>query len=97
MERNIKKIKLAIPKEYHLPEEYNVVVCDICGFCFSDTSATVEDYDYYYSNCNSYSGTPVGEDAWSELNSQIEKLIAPYLHDDSGCLDMGLINKVIVV
>lgn len=87
--KKIKKIKLAIPKEYHLPEEYNVVVCDTCGFCFSDTSATIEDYDYYYSNCNSYSGTPVGEDAWSELNCQVEKLIAPHLNDDSFCLDMG--------
>lgn len=85
----IEKIKLALPKQYHLPQEYNVVCCDMCGFCFSDTEATASDYDNYYSFFNSYSGTPVGDEEWDALYSIAEELIQPYVEKDAQLLDMG--------
>ena len=50
----IETVKMSIPEEYRLPQEYNIVRCNKCGFVYADTSATKEDYDYYYSNFNSY-------------------------------------------
>lgn len=52
----IKKVEMNLPKEYHLPAEYDIVVCSKCGFCYADTNAEQEDYDIYYSQCNVYSG-----------------------------------------
>lgn len=48
----LRKINMKIPKEYHLPDSYNVVVCEKCGMVYADTSASMADYDWYYANCN---------------------------------------------
>ncbi|EHL19932.1 hypothetical protein HMPREF9628_01105 [Peptoanaerobacter stomatis] len=50
----LKKIEFILPEDYHLPSEYNVVVCDKCGFVFADTIASLEDYDRYYVSFNNY-------------------------------------------
>lgn len=41
-----------------LPNSYDVVCCEKCGFCYADTTATMKDYDDYYKNCNVYSSCP---------------------------------------
>lgn len=41
-----------------LPEKYDVVTCKTCGFCFANTTATLADYDNYYTNCNNYGTSP---------------------------------------
>lgn len=41
-------------KDNNLPEHYDVVVCDKCGFAFSSMQANQDDYNKYYANCNSY-------------------------------------------
>ena len=88
-ESRIEKIRLMIPEEYHLPETYHIVSCDSCGFCFADTEAELEDYNYYYTHCNSYSGMPVGSEEWKWLNETVERLIAPYVKTGSRLVDMG--------
>lgn len=62
----IETVKMSIPEEYRLPQEYNIVRCNKCGFVYADTSATKEDYDYYYSNFNSYT--------WGYGNSEYNNL-----------------------
>lgn len=83
------KIRLLLPKEYHLPEEYYIVHCKTCGFCFSDTSATADDYNNYYSKCNTYSGTPVGMEEWNWIYEPAEKMVKPYINLNSHLIDMG--------
>lgn len=86
---NIEQIRLWLPKEYHLPEEYYITSCSVCGFCYADTSATAKDYDNYYANCNSYSGTPVAPDEWSWLHETVGRLVFPYISKMQYQLDMG--------
>lgn len=85
----IDTLKMILPKEYSLPSSYDIVACVRCGFCFADTSATLEDYNTYYSNCNTYSGTPVGESAWDKLHDTAKCLLAEKLSKDAQLLDMG--------
>lgn len=44
--------------EVKLPESYDVVCCEKCGFIYADTNATKEQYDLYYMNNNVYSDMP---------------------------------------
>lgn len=39
-----------------LPDWVEVVACDNCGFCYSNTAASLRDYDEYYRNCNIHGG-----------------------------------------
>lgn len=50
------KTKEVLLDEISLPRDITVVACGNCGFCYSDTSATMEDYDAYYEKNNIYSG-----------------------------------------
>lgn len=90
-ENNIKieQIKLLIPQEYHLPSEYWVTECEQCGFCYADTEASVEDYNNYYANCNTYSGTPVDVQEWDYLHETVGELIKNRIKCDDFVLDMG--------
>lgn len=54
IKRKIFSVKMAMPSDIGLPEEYNVAECDYCGCCYADTSATAEDYDNYYKVNNFY-------------------------------------------
>jgi len=86
----LKTINMKIPTEYHLPESYNVVCCEECGFVYADTSATMEDYDWYYSHCNFY-----GDDSKDDNSARYEmteELLKRYLNKDSMLLDIGAGN-----
>lgn len=54
IKRKIFSVKMAMPPDVRLPEEYNVAECDYCGCCYADTSATADDYDNYYKTNNFY-------------------------------------------
>ena len=54
MRKIMEHISMNVPEDYHLPDSYNIVVCEQCGMVYADTSATMEDYDWYYTNCNFY-------------------------------------------
>lgn len=54
IKRKIFSVKMAMPPDAGLPEEYNVAECDYCGCCYADTSATADDYDNYYKTNNFY-------------------------------------------
>lgn len=86
----IKKINMKIPREYHLPENYNVVACCSCGFVYADTSATLEDYDWYYTHCNFY-----GDDTKDDNSTRydiVSGFIQNYFHKESVLLDIGAGN-----
>lgn len=85
----LKKMRLTIPSYFHLPDEYDVVTCNECGFCYAATEATLEDYNYYYSYCNSYSGTPDESKGKMELNQRATRLVTALMNEDRRLLDVG--------
>jgi SAM-dependent methyltransferase len=43
-----------LPSEHLLPAQLNIVCCDSCGFCFTDTGASQAVYDLYYAEMSKY-------------------------------------------
>ncbi len=87
----IYNLKMKIPKEYHLPEQYDIVSCKRCGFCFDNTCATEQDYAFYYENINYYSQKPASSDYESIINKWIE-IFSKFVQKDKLILDMGFGN-----
>lgn len=84
---NINKIVMRIPEDYHLPDSYNVVVCETCGMVYSDTKAAMKDYDWYYSHCNFY-----GDDSKCDNSLSydiLEEFLTEYCRKDSAMLNIG--------
>jgi len=44
----------SLPAQSILPNQYDVVSCSSCGFCFADTKATQDIYDQYYNQMSKY-------------------------------------------
>ena len=87
--KHLKTIKFAVPEYFHLPDQYDVVVCDCCGFCYAATEASIEDYDHYYSQCNFYSGVP-NEHKWQiEENEKVFELAKAVSNKNGLLLDIG--------
>ncbi len=43
-----KTIKMKLPQDVRLPDEYDVVTCEKCGFAYADVDATQDTYNTYY-------------------------------------------------
>lgn len=85
--RVLRKIDMKVPKEYRLPDSYNVVLCEDCGFVYADTSASMEDYDWYYTHCNFY-----GDDSKDDNSLRFEltkNLLDKYVRQEDAVLEMG--------
>lgn len=88
--RVLRKIDMKVPKEYRLPDSYNVVLCEDCGFVYADTSASMEDYDWYYTHCNFY-----GDDSKDDNSLRFEltkNLLDKYVRQEDAVLEMGAGN-----
>lgn len=86
----IKKIIMSIPEDYHLPDSYDVAACEQCGMVYADTSASVEDYDWYYTHCNFY-----GDDSKEDNRFRYEMtkdFLEKYVKKSSVLLEMGAGN-----
>jgi 2-polyprenyl-3-methyl-5-hydroxy-6-metoxy-1,4-benzoquinol methylase len=46
--------RFIVPDGYPLPNEYNVVVCNRCGFVYADPAASQSDYDHFYCEWSKY-------------------------------------------
>lgn len=86
----ISHIEMKIPTDYHLPDNYDIVVCQNCGMVYADTSASMEDYDWYYTNCNFY-GDDIKDDNRERYN-WIEEFLDKYLSKNSKILEFGAGN-----
>lgn len=86
----LKKINMAVPENYRLPDSYEVVVCEECGCVYANTRASMEDYDWYYTHCNFY-----GDDCKDDDNLRFEitqELLEKYVSKDAVILEMGAGN-----
>ena len=86
----IKQIRMKIPSDYRLPETYGVAACENCGFVYADTSASKEDYDWYYAHCNFYGDD--SKDDNSERYEMTEELLERFFQKDSKLLELGAGN-----
>jgi 2-polyprenyl-3-methyl-5-hydroxy-6-metoxy-1,4-benzoquinol methylase len=84
-----------LPTEYKLPDSYDVVSCQACGFTFADTPADQEAYDRFYTICSKYEDDRVatggGAQDWdAERLEQTAETIASLLpNKESSILDIG--------
>jgi len=87
--RVLKNIYLGDLRGFALPNTYEIVSCEKCGFCYANTKATLDDYDYYYKNYNIYSGSPHKAIRDKGDFCHINDIIKRYLSYDSRILDIG--------
>lgn len=90
MGKLIEHICMNVPSDYRLPVSYNIEVCENCGMVYADTSATMEDYDWYYTHCNFYGDD--SKDDNSERYDWMEDLLKKYLTKQSVMLELGAGN-----
>lgn len=83
---SIKIIQLAVPDDCVLKSTIHVVECSSCGFVFTDTDQTQEDYDLYYSRQNMYY-KPVTE--ITKYITDIFDVSHKYINPDSTIIDIG--------
>lgn len=50
----------SLPDKSVLPNVYDVVSCENCGFCYADSTASQEDYDKYYNEMSKYEDNNTG-------------------------------------
>lgn len=75
-----------------LPEHYDVVACDGCGFTYSDMSASQSLFNEYYSKCNTYAEAEkirFKESAKEPRFVYIVELIKKYASLNAEILDVG--------
>lgn len=86
----LNKINMNVPPDYHLPDSYDVVACEDCGFVYADTSASLEDYDWYYTHCNFYGDD--SKDDNSRRYETVEEFLHRYVDSESKMLELGAGN-----
>lgn len=84
------KMEMATDNRNPLPNKYDVVTCTECGFCFADTSATMQEYEQYYESCNEYSTSPKDFQKKDRLFKAMIDECHEYLSFDSPILDIGI-------
>ncbi len=73
-----------------IPDEYDVVSCDNCGFTFADVGANQDAYNYYYANDNCYScDSDIKEEGESASVKHIVKFLQSYVKKNESILDIG--------
>ena len=84
----IKNISFKIPMEYGLPNSFNIISCDDCGFCYADTPADESAYSNYYTNYNVYSFDEGL--VKTEEDQIIDEQMSNFLTLDSKILNIGV-------
>lgn len=93
-----------LPKSSPLPEEYDIVSCNSCGFCFADTPMSQVIYDKYYTEMSKYedsntatggSTTAFDRDRFSDLTTLFSRFISSEdSFIDIGCANGGLLDAM---
>ena len=86
----LRNLKFELLGGVNLPDNYDIVFCNICDFVYADTSATQDDYDEFYQKHNIY------EDATSYSNMEKCKSIFDQLSNrwnkNKSILEIGFAN-----
>ena len=87
--RRIFSVHMKIADKLRLPDCYDVVECDYCGFCYADTEATAEDYQQYYENNNVYGELDIEISAYNSLFRETKAILDALDVSDEKMLDIG--------
>lgn len=87
----IRRICMTLPENIPLPDQYDVVSCTRCGFCYANTSATKKDYDTYYTEYNNYSEEGKSKSFEARV-SRVRELLESHLNSTSRIVDFGFGN-----
>ena len=94
-----------LPENSLLPNVYDYVSCNNCGFCFSDTPASQADYDNYYNQMSKYEDENIsvgnGLSVFDKQRMEIvANLISGFITDkassivDVGCANGGMLTSL---
>lgn len=91
--KKIDDINLISEKEVMLPNHYEIVCCEKCGFAYADMSASQEMFDEYYSKMNIYSEAEELRKINMNMDSMylkyILQLFVKYIEVDAQVIDVG--------
>lgn len=90
--KKIYKVELDIPSEYKLANEYNVVECELCGMCYSDTESTFQDFEDYYMNNNIYLYENTNDETIINNKKILIKILNKYADKKSRIINFGIGN-----
>lgn len=90
------RIRMTLPENIPLPDQYDVVSCTHCGFCYANTSATKEDYDTYYTEYNNYSEEGKSKSFEARV-ARIRELLESHLNSTSRIVDFGFGNGCLLL
>lgn len=88
----------SLPANSLLPNQYDVVSCSSCGFCFADTKASQEIYDQYYNQMSKYedketaSGGALDDIDRLRLDTAASIIEKHCLNKSASILDIGCAN-----
>lgn len=83
-------VKMKLPENVMLPDEYDVVSCSQCGFAYADVNVSQKEYNTYYGLCNIYSkNAPLKAGITGERERLRCMFLEKYAHKDSRILDIG--------
>jgi SAM-dependent methyltransferase len=92
-----------LPANSVLPNQYDVVSCSDCGFCFADTKAVQADYDLYYNSMSKYEHKETASGGGLDTIDKIRLNIAAGIieqhtpNKNSAILDIGCANGGLLV
>lgn len=85
-----------LPSEHLLPPQLNIVSCNSCGFCFTNTGASQAVYDLYYAEMSKYADARLstGSGGTTADNSRLEDLALAICtkaqpREEDAVLDLG--------
>ena len=85
-----KTIKMKLPQDVKLPDEYDVVTCENCGFAYADVDATQDTYNTYYACNNMYSAdAALKEKIVDIIADERELFFENNISKNAKILDMG--------
>lgn len=86
----LKSVKMISINRLPIPSEYDVVVCEKCGFCFADADAIQENYNTYYRDYNVYgnSGILKQEELGKECTFRFP-IFEKFVSKDAEIIDIG--------
>lgn len=93
-----KTIKMKLPQDVRLPDEYDVVTCEKCGFAYADVDATQDTYNTYYSCNNMYSAdAKLKEKIVDTIADEREVFFEKNISKKAKILDMGCGSGALLV
>ena len=93
-----KTIKMNLPQDVRLPDEYDVVTCEKCGFAYADVDATQDTYNTYYSCNNMYSAdAKLKEKIVDTIADEREVFFEKNISKKAKILDMGCGSGALLV